>query len=462
MNSNKSFSTYLSSFFEKNKSHILEEYFTLLSFPSISAKSEHKNDVRSCANWIKEKLLQLKFNTEIWETKKHPVVFAQYMQHQSNKPCLMIYAHYDVQPVDPLALWTSPPFEPEVRDNNVYARGAVDDKGQLAYGLATLEAILKHEGSFPINIKLCIEGEEEIGSPNLKDCLEAHKEEIKADYLLIADAGYENPDEPAVCLGCRGMICATIEFLGSNTDLHSGKHGGIAYNPLHALVEVLSKLHDSKSGKIAVPSFYDDVLMPTAEELKLYSLDFNEKHYEKTFAAKPAHREKDYTFVKANWFRPTLEINGIQGGYAEEGFKTIIPAKACAKISARLVEKQNPIKIFNLIKNFIYEITPKEIQVDIQIEGGAGEAFRAPPDSHLSKIVSEAYSEAFSSPCKFIQTGATIPITSTLATISGAQTLLMGFWLPTDNIHAPNEYFGLDRFEKGMKVVQKIIDKLSK
>jgi acetylornithine deacetylase/succinyl-diaminopimelate desuccinylase-like protein len=399
---------------------------------------------------------------EKWPTKGHPVIFASSQPILPDQPTLLIYNHYDVQPVDPLNEWDSPPFEPTVRQGEVYARGAEDNKGQCFYVLQALKALLHKHGSFPINIKLCIEGEEECGSEGLADILQDKKRQaqLKADYLVIVDMGLRDKNTPAVTLGVRGIVTMGLHLKGSHIDLHSGSHGGIAYNPLHALVEMLSKLRDS-NGKITIPGFYDDVVEIDEKNRSLIALDFDTKEYETMFGALPEGGEKKYTPWERAWNRPTLEINGISGGYSGQGFKTVIPAKASAKISCRLVPNQDPKKIGKLVAEYLKKLAPKGMEVEVEVYGG-GKAIRANPTSKVVVAFAKAYEELFKKPCEYIYSGGSIPIVTNLAEASQSEVILMGFGLPDDQIHAPNEHFGVDRLEKGCEVIFRAIELLKK
>jgi acetylornithine deacetylase/succinyl-diaminopimelate desuccinylase-like protein len=439
----------------------LNDYLTFLRFKSISTDLKYKEETIRCARWLQDYVKQIGFETELWETPGYPVIFASHNGAGPSKPTLLIYNHYDVQPADPLSEWDSPPFEPIMRDGEVFARGAQDNKGQCFYVLQALKALLKHNPAFPINIKLCIEGEEEIGSPQLAALLKEKdkQKKLKADYLAIVDTGLPDKETPAITLGVRGIVTMEVRVQGSSADLHSGSHGGLVYNPLHALVEMLAKLRD-KEGKITIPGFYEDVLEMTQKEKSQIAFDFDEKKYEAMFGVKSHGGEKALAPLERAWNRPTLEINGIAGGYGGIGFKTVIPSKAIAKISCRLVPDQDPHKIGNLVAKYLKEIAPKEVAVEVEIFNGVGKAIRANPFSKVVKAFSMAYEELFQKPCKNIFEGASIPIVTELAEVSQSEVILLGFGLPDDQIHAPNEHFGVDRLEKGFLVLSLAIQNL--
>ncbi len=439
-------------YYKKNKAQIEKEFLTFLSFPSVSTEKEHAKDVRACAEWLAHYIKGIGFQTELWETSGHPVIFASNLEAGPDKPTLLIYNHYDVQPVDPLEEWETPPFQPTIKEGVVYARGAQDNKGQCFYVIQALKAIFTLEKKFPVNIKLCIEGEEECSSTGLSEILPSKQKELKADYLAIVDLGIKDENHPAITLGVRGILSMDLEIEDSSTDLHSGSHGGIAYNPIHALVGLLAKLRD-ENGKIAVPHFYDDVKTISPEEKKQLNFDFDEKEYERTFGTHPLGGEKGYTPFERSWLRPTIEINGIAGGYAGSGFKTVIPAKARTKISCRLVPDQDPNKIGDLVSRFLKEQAPKGMKVSVHIHKGTGKALRSNPNSKAVKAFAKGYEAVYQKPCEFILQGGSIPVVTELADACQGEPVLLGLGLPGDRIHAPNEHFSLDRLEKGFLIM---------
>lgn len=448
------------SLIEKHKDKFLEDYFTFLRFPSVSSEPEYKHQVVECAHWVKNYLQEIGFEVEQWPTKGHPVIYANYLKAGSDKPTLLIYDHYDVQPVDPIGEWISPPFQPTQRNGEIYARGAQDNKGQCFYVFQALKLYLEHHGSFPLNIKLCIEGEEEMGSQGLSHLLSQKKQELKADYLAIVDLGLHDPQIPAVTLGTRGLVTLEVEVQGSNIDLHSGSHGGIVPNPIHVLVSLLESLRDH-NGRIKVPEFYDDVVEMHAKERALFSFHFDMSDYQQKTGAYPVGGEKEYSVLERAWIRPTLEINGIHGGYTGKGFKTVIPAKAFAKISCRLVPNQDPQKIGNLVANYLRANAPHGVQVSVQVHSGGGKAVRINPSAKIVKAFSNAFQDVFGVPCEFILEGASIPIVAELAQVSGGEVIMLGLGLTTDQIHAPNEHFGIDRLVKGTLIMARAIELLA-
>lgn len=444
---------------EANRTQWLKEFMTFLSFPSISSEPQFKPSVLECAQWLSRYLSDLRFETELWPTTGHPVIFASNMDAGPTQPTLLIYHHYDVQPVDPLEEWLSPPFEPALRNGQIYARGAQDNKGQCFYVLQALKLLQKQKDSLPINIKLCIEGEEEMGSAGLASVLTQKKEQLKADYLAIVDLGLRKAEIPALTLGIRGIVCLDVEVQGSHTDLHSGQHGGIAFNPIHALVKLLANLRDDK-GYITIPEFYKNVREMSAEERSRVSFHFDSNEYQEQTGALPTGGEIEYSVLERAWVRPTLEINGIHGGYTSKGFKTVTPAKAFAKISCRLVPDQQPLEIGNLIAAYLKEKAPQGIRVTVDVHPGQGKAVRVSPNSEVVKAFAKALEEIHAKPCEFIFEGASIPIVPELAEACGGETILLGLGLSTDQIHAPNEHFGVDRLEKGMLIMARAIELL--
>jgi acetylornithine deacetylase/succinyl-diaminopimelate desuccinylase-like protein len=450
----------LKELFQQHKEQLIQDYFTLLRFESVSAEPQYRDQVLACGQWVADYLQKSRMpHVELWETSGYPVVFAQDLRAGPDKPTLLFYGHYDVQPVDPLDLWKSPPFEPTLRGKEVYARGAQDNKGQLFYTMSMIRLLLQHQGELPLNIKMCIEGEEENKSHGLAGILPSKHKELSADYLVIPDFDMPDPHTPAITLGVRGLSALTVELEGSNTDLHSGAHGGIVYNPNHALVELLAKTRDAH-GKVTIPGFYNDVETLSKAELSHLNLDFDAEKYRETFGATPTGGEHAYPPLESNWLRPTLEVNGISGGYSGPGFKTVIPAKAMAKISCRLVPNQDPEKIMQAVADFLIEHCPKGLRITVTQHGG-GKPARGSPQSKVVLATADAYEEVFEKKCQVILAGGSIPISADLAEVSGAQIAYMGTGLPDDQIHAPNEHFGLDRLEQGFLVLARMVEKLS-
>jgi len=445
--------------YQKNSKKVLEDFFTFLRFPSISTDPKYEKDSRRTAEWLCEYLNGIGVEASLWETPGLPVVFGSHCKAGKDRPTVLIYNHYDVQPVDPIELWQDDPFKPVIRNNQVYARGAVDNKGQCFYSLTALKAFLELSKKLDINIKVFIEGEEESGGKGTAAIIEAKKKELKADHLLVVDFDIPGPGIPGITLGMRGLVAMYIECSNSFSDLHSGVHGGIVLNPNRALATALGKLWDS-SGKIAVPHFYDDVRSLSKEHMALIDMSFDQKEYMKTFGVKAFCAEKGCSLKEANLLRPTLEINGMWGGYTGIGFKTVIPAKSFAKISCRLVPDQNPEMISRHIEQFLKSQIPEGIELKVEMHHGAP-AYRTSFDSSVVKIAASAYEEVFGSPCRFLLCGASVPIVADLAAASEADVAMIGVGLSDDDIHAPNEHFGLDRFELGYLIIGRILQRLS-
>lgn len=450
----------LKEYFNKNKKKYIADFLHFLRFQSIATDPDFKPEVIQCKNWLVEALKSLGLEVEVWETDNAPTIFATDSRCGKDKPTLLLYNHYDVQPVDPLNLWTTPPFDPHIRDGQVYARGAVDNKGQCFYTLIALKALIDHYGHVPLNLKWIIEGEEESGSAGLFKLLPEKKEKLKADHLLIIDSGIHYNDAPSITLGARGIITLTITVTGSKIDLHSGIHGGIAYNPNRALIELLATLHDAE-GKVNIPGFYDGVEELSSQERHEIDFSFDQDEYTKMFGAIPSSMEKGIPPHEAAWIRPTIEFNGICGGYAGAGFKTVIPAVATAKISCRLVPNQDPSHITDLLVKTLKERVNKAVNLSFEVHDGKGPGFRTSPHSKIARTVSAAYEDIFQKPCKAVLIGGSIPIGADLAKAAEAEMVLMGLSLPDDQIHAPNEHFGIDRLEKGFLSVAHLIQLLT-
>lgn len=426
----------------------IDDFFTFLRFKTIATDPAYKEDVVACAQWLKGYLEEGNLEVEIWETDGSPVVFAQNLSAGPDKETLLLYCHYDVQPVDPLDEWISPPFEPTVRDGEVYARGAVDNKGQCFYTMLAL----KHLKDFPINVKLVIEGEEESGSVALSKILKEKSAELKADYLMIVDSGFEKIDEPAITIGARGIACCQVNVHEASCDLHSGWAGGIAYNPNKALAKMLASLHDEK-GAVTVPGFYEGITPISKAEREEIDFTFDAAYWRELFGFEPRWIEKGYTPLEANWLRPTLEINGIWGGYTGSGFKTVIPQTAHAKVSCRLVPGQDPDQVVKRVEEHLQSITPEGLKTTVDVFPGHGRGFRTTPHSRIVDLMEQTYTGVFGKPCKKILIGGTIPIAVELGEAAQAEMVLVGLGLPGDLIHAPNEHFGLDRLEMGYQTI---------
>jgi acetylornithine deacetylase/succinyl-diaminopimelate desuccinylase-like protein len=445
--------------FSMHQEATYRDLFTFLRFQTISADPKFSTHIKECADWLVDYLNGIGLDAEIWPTSGHPVVFAQHIKAGKDRPTLLIYQHYDVQPVDPLDLWESDPFEPTIRNENIYARGAQDNKGQCFYTITALKAFLESAESLQFNLKLFIEGEEEIGSAGTLQILKEKKKELQSDYLLVVDSGIPGPGIPAISLGIRGILTMDVMVRTADTDMHSGGMGGVAYNAIRALIQALSQCWNEK-GKVVIPHFYEEVEELSEEEKKAFDLSRNEKAIIEEFGLRALCPEPGYTIGESVTIRPTFEINGINGGYTGEGFKTVLPAVASAKISCRLVPKQNPQKIFSNVKKHLEKHLPPKISLEITADHGSF-AFRSDRNSLIAKRAAKGYEEVMGKPCKAILTGGSIPITVSLVEASGAEALVMGYGLDSDNIHAPNEHFGLDRFEQGFLTMGSILEQFN-
>jgi acetylornithine deacetylase/succinyl-diaminopimelate desuccinylase-like protein len=452
-------------FAEQNRTRFVEELKAFLRIPSVSTAPEHAADTRRAAEFVAAELRRIGMeNVRLIETTSashpdgHPLVYADHLHaaqiNGKPAPTVLLYAHYDVQPPDPLDEWTSPPFEPTERNGNLYARGAVDDKGQLWIHVKALESLLAaHAGKLPINIRVLIEGEEEVGGEGIATFVREHPNQLTADVALVSDSEMFAPDLPTLCVGLRGMIYTEIEARGARTDLHSGMYGGAAPNPFFALCEIIAKLKD-ESGLILIPGFYDKVAKPTPAELAAWkALPFDEEHYRETeVGSTTLTGEPGYSVLERTWARPTLEVHGMPGGFIGAGAKTVIPARATAKISMRLVPDQTPAEIFALYKSYVESICPKGIALDVRLIH-SGDAIVVSTDNPYVRAATQAMHDVFATDTVFIRSGGSIPIVGDFIRNLGTPTILMGFGLPDDNLHAPNEKFHLANFYRGIESV---------
>jgi acetylornithine deacetylase/succinyl-diaminopimelate desuccinylase-like protein len=445
-------------FAKDNGARFVEELKALLRIPSISTTPERAGDVRKAAEFVAEGLRAAGMeNVRLIETttethQGHPLVYADWL-HAPGKPTVLCYGHYDVQPPDPLDEWKSPPFEPEERDGNIYARGAVDDKGQMWMHVKALESLLKAEGKLPVNIKVIVEGEEEVGGEGIAAFVREHGNVLKADAALVSDTEMFAPELPTLCVGLRGMIYTELEVRGAATDLHSGMYGGAAPNPFVALAQIIAKLKD-ETGHIAIPGFYDGIEAPTADELKAWkSLPFDEEHYRKTeVGSTELTGEPDFSVLERTWSRPTMDVHGMPGGFTGAGAKTVIPAKALAKISFRLVPGMAPEATFEKYRKFVEGIVPKGTQVTVRMIH-SGEPIVVSTDNDYIRAAKEAMAEVFGKETVFVRGGGSIPIVGDFVRELGIPTVMMGFGLPDDNLHAPNEKFHLANFHRGIESI---------
>ena len=437
-------------YLEANKERYLNELKEFLAIPSVSSQTDHANDMRRCAEWIAQELQKIAMqNIQIMDTPGHPVVFGEWLG-APGKPTVLLYGHYDVQPVDPVDLWTTPPFEATIRDGNLYARGSTDDKGQIFAHFKALEAYLKNTGGLPMNVKIIVEGEEEIGSDHLDNFVKEHKDLLKADLVLISDSDMFAKGVPSVCYALRGLAYMEIEVTGPNGDLHSGTFGGTVHNPIQALTEMIASLHD-KNGRITIPGFYDDVRPLTKAERQAFKkLPWNDKKYAKSLGVKELYGEMGFSSIERRWARPTLECNGIWGGYTGEGAKTVLPSKAYAKISMRIVPNQSSTKVAKLFEKHLKKIAPKTITIKVRNLHG-GEPAITPIDSPGVKAAVAALERGFGKKPLYQREGGSIPIVVQFKKLLGIDTVLLGIGLEEGNAHAPNEYIDLNNFFGGIR-----------
>lgn len=447
-----------SKWFKEHFNQIQKDYFEFLSIASISTDPKYKDEVYRAAHFLESYFKDRGFSSELIETSHYPIVYAEDLSKGKEAKTLLIYGHYDVQPVDPIDLWKNNPFEPRVEGKTVYARGASDNKGQIFYAVLACIAVKELLGSLPINVKFCIEGEEESGSRGLKEALSIHKEKLSCSSLLVVDFDSMDDGSPAVTLGARGCMAFEVKMKGSSQDLHSGLFGGIAYNPIRALTEVLSSFWNEK-GEVQIEGFYEGVLPPSKKDLEAFSFTKTENDLEKTFGIACLAAPKKKTLMESNWFMPTVEINGICGGYIGEGSKTVIPSTAFAKVTCRLVPGQDPKKLERMIQKHLEKYAPSKMELHVEFDEGV-EAFRGCVDSSIVKATQKAALISTGETCRLILSGGSIPIVAEMVKQLECDVAGVGFALSTDQIHAPNEHFDMDRFEKGFLTVANILREL--
>lgn len=440
--------------FDYARSHqdrFLEELKDFLRIPSVSTQVEHRSDMIRAAVWIREQLLDTGFpRAEVMPTRGHPIIYAEWLAAGPEKPTVLIYGHYDVQPPEPFELWHTPPFEPTVVDDSLFARGAADDKGQVFIHIKALEAFQKTDGMPPVNIKMLIEGEEEIGSPSLAPFIREHRDLLRADVALISDSHILGKELPTIVYALRGMAYVEVEVTGPAGDLHSGIYGGAVQNPINALCAMISKLQD-EHGRILIPGFYDKVRdLEPEERAEMAKIPFDREVWLAEAGVMREWGEPDYTVIERTTARPTLDVNGIWGGYIQPGAKTVLPSKAFAKISMRLVPDQNHEEISRLIADYFQKLAPPAVSVEVRdLHGGAGAMVRR--DSPAMNAAFRAYAAAFGREPIFVREGGSIPVVATFQKVLGIDTILMGFGLPDDNLHAPNEKFSVSNFYRGIQ-----------
>ena len=436
-------------FINVNRDRYLDELKAFLAIPSISALPQHADDVKRCANWCADEMRRIGMqNVKLVDTPGNPVVYGDWLG-APDAPTILFYGHYDVQPVDPLELWESPPFEATIRDGEIYARGSADDKGQVFMHFKAIEAHLKQNGKLPVNMKIILEGEEEVGSVNLDNFIRDHKSELGADVVVISDSPMFARGVPSICYGLRGLVYFQIDLRGSNTDLHSGSFGGAVANPAFVLSQILAQMKD-RSGRIKITGFYDDVVALQDEERKAWAtLPFNEKAYRKDFGIPKVFGETGYTTLERTWARPTFEVNGLLSGFTGEGAKTVLPAVAMAKVSMRLVPNQTPDKIAALFEAHLRDITPKTMELKITRMHG-GKPWMTSYDNPFVQAAGRAIERGFGRKPVFTREGGSIPVVSTFQEELGLPSVLFGVGLPDENAHAPNEKLDVANFHGGI------------
>lgn len=436
-------------YIKNNQDVYINELKELLKIPSISTLAENKSDINRAAEFVAAKLKSAGIGrVEIFKTEGHPLVYGEWLG-APGKPTILIYGHYDVQPVDPIDLWDSPPFEPVIKNGKIWARGATDDKGQMFMHIKSVEAFFKTYGSLPLNVKFIIEGEEEIGSESLEAFIKQNVDLLKCDAVLISDTSLFAPGVPTLTYGLRGLAYMEVSLQGPNKDLHSGSFGGAVGNPVNILAQMIAKLQD-KNGKIRIPEFYDDVLKISKKEKENFKkLKFSEKKFAKELGVKELQGEKGFTTLERLWTRPTLDCNGIIGGFTEKGAKTIIPSSATAKISMRLVPDQDPIKIAKQFTKYVKKLAPKSVKISVQDLHGAYPVMTS-LDDKATISAAKAMEKAFGKKTVFMREGGSIPIVTTFAKTLKSSCVLMGLGLDSENLHSPNEHFDLNHFKLGI------------
>ena len=448
-------------FINVNRDRYLDELKALLAIPSISALPQHAGDVRRCAEWCAEEMRRIGLqNVRLIDTPGNPVVYGDWLG-APGAPTILFYGHYDVQPVDPLELWESPPFEATIRDGEIYARGSADDKGQVFMHFKAIEAHMKQNGRLPVNMRIILEGEEEVGSVNLDDFIRAHKSDLGADVVVISDSPMFARGVPSICYGLRGLVYFQIDLRGSSTDLHSGSFGGAVANPAIVLAQMLAQMKD-RGGRIKIPGFYDDVVPLQEEERQAWaSLPFNEKKYKKDFGIPKVYGESDYTTLERTWARPTFEVNGLLSGFTGEGAKTVLPAVAMAKVSMRLVPNQDPDKIARLFDDYIHKVAPKTVDVKVTRMHG-GKPWMTSYDNPYVQAAGRAIEKGFGQRPVFTREGGSIPVVSTFQEELGLPSVLFGVGLPDENAHAPNEKLDVGNFHNGIIASAILYDEIAR
>jgi acetylornithine deacetylase/succinyl-diaminopimelate desuccinylase-like protein len=445
---------------EARREQHLREVVELVAIPSVSAKPERAGEIRRCAEHVASLLRSAGISrVELFPTPGNPIVYAERLGAAG--PTVLVYGHYDVQPEDPVELWETPPFQATVRDGDLYGRGAVDDKGQMFIHIAVARAFLERRGKLPVNLKFLLEGEEEVGSPNLEPFVAAHKELLKADVVVVSDTGMLQKGMPSICHGLRGLAYFELVVDGPGNDLHSGSFGGAIPNPANVLCQMIASLKDS-AGRVTIPGFYDDVVPLRPEErAALAALPFQEEEFRATTGSPALAGEEGFTTLERIWARPTLDVNGLWGGYQGEGAKTVLPARAGAKFSTRLVANQDPGKISGLVEKHLRSIAPPGVSIEFRQLSG-GKPFLCPFDHPYIQAAKRALEEGFGRPAVFIREGGSIPFVATISELLGVPCVLLGFGLPDEHSHAPNERLHLENFYGGIRSIARYYDALAK
>jgi acetylornithine deacetylase/succinyl-diaminopimelate desuccinylase-like protein len=454
--------TNIDTFVQDNRERLLDELLALLRIPSISTLPEHKSDIGRAAQYVADALRDAGLeNIEIIPTSGHPLVYADWL-HAEGKPTVLCYGHYDVQPPDPLELWETPPFEPTIRNGNIYARGSADDKGQMYMHIKAVEALRASSGKLPINVKFLIEGEEEVGGAAIAKYVAANPGKLKADVALVSDTALYADGLPTLCIGLRGLVYMEVEAKGPARDLHSGLYGGAAPNAVWGLVELLSKCKDS-TGHIRIPGMYDDVMPPAPQEKESWkNLPFNQDDFlKKEVGATALTMEPGYSVLESTWARPTMEVHGIAGGFTAAGAKTVIPAKATAKVSFRMVPNQDPDRIVESFRRFLKDNAPTGVEIELRVLS-ASPAIMVNPNHPAIETAARVFSQMLGKPTVFTRSGGSIPVVGDFANHLKIPTVLMGFGLPDDGLHSPNEKYRIENYYTGIMTIAHFFDEYGK
>ena len=449
----------LDNFFTREERRIRSELDEFLRIPSVSARSEHKGDMARCADWLAARLRDIGMQATVHQTPGHPIVLGEWRKAGPQAPTVLVYGHYDVQPVEPLELWTSAPFEPTVRDGKLYARGSVDDKGQLYIHIKAAEALLRQRGALPVNLLVLAEGEEEVGSDHLAEFIEKNARLLEADSVVISDSAMFGPGQPSILSSLRGLSYFQVDVTGPAQDLHSGSYGGAVVNPAMALARILATMHDAK-GRVTIKGFYDKVRKwPAKERAAIKKLPFREKGFLHETGAPSLGGEQGFGTLERIWSRPTCEVNGLLSGYTGEGAKTVLPSRAMAKVSCRLVPDQDPAKIAKLFRAHVKRVAPKGVNVDVKYIHG-GMPWKAELSGPLYDAARGALRAAFGKDPVIVGEGGSIPVVGDFERVLGAPVLLLGFGLPGENAHAPDEWISIDNFNRGLRAVATLYEQL--